>query len=546
MTTHLDIVDLLRNSTRFLNQNDLLNLALTSKTIHDEVAIDALYQTIYITKEPVLRSSEWFLETGTTYLSGYRALKKSNDQNDLFLFDRIERLLQSKHLPKIKKLIVDRDVFSDAESGLPLLDKFIKKMVKLDYLSDLDIREPLLFEENYTEYLKMSNLTRVKIASSESLAYVGSLRTLQSLEWFVLEPDFFNVKNLEGPIAQYLSNNLVELNIRDTENSSLRVIDYLHNMGVRFRNLQSLKFNHSHSSHDYSFAESNFFETIDPSKLKKLEISIACEEKNCSCMDDFFSELASRLENLHHLGLIENTQKTQYDHYTAEDWDIAISKFILKIPNVSRQLFTLCIRHNTPINGLILNNMDGNYTRRRKIYEAVLPNLRALNSLIAPTMLQSISSYEIYVSDLLWNGCVCEYCKEWLPRFDDYFMNHQYYSKEDGEYKDLVPTVFFAYVGDAIAKRYFTHLNWDLDGTHLAPSGCVWNLHGYENLHHFDNFKCDFDESYFGPLAIVVKHFFDGYMAFMVPNMPSLKTAIFSGIYYSINRETRTFTSIYD
>ena len=79
-----DLFIVLSHASIFLNQNDLLNLSLTSKEIHDVIAIPYLYRNIHITKNPVLRTKKWFLEGGITYISGYRSISVSYTHLDVY------------------------------------------------------------------------------------------------------------------------------------------------------------------------------------------------------------------------------------------------------------------------------------------------------------------------------------------------------------------------------------------------------------------------------------------------------------------------------
>lgn len=59
-----DLLIVLSYTSKFLNQNDLLNLSLVSKQVHNVVAIPSLYNNIHITRNPVLRTAKWLLEGG--------------------------------------------------------------------------------------------------------------------------------------------------------------------------------------------------------------------------------------------------------------------------------------------------------------------------------------------------------------------------------------------------------------------------------------------------------------------------------------------------
>lgn len=544
------LLTILSKTSFFLNQNDLLSLAQTSRQLHDSFAIEKLYHNITVTRDPVRRSDFWFTDCGRSYLSGYRTLKKSADQNDLFLYDRIERLLESRHLRHLRQLIIHDSVFQDRETGDPLLRQLLDKVIELDQIELLDIRDPLLFHEYKAKILNLSNLKSIRLIDIGSIETTKSLAELTSIEW-VLQYPAMPDKTLPSHVVEFLSTKFTkaELIFDDAETSSLLLISYLHSQGVRCSSLKSLKLNHVHGKNSYNrhlqqIEFDHLEEVVNLQTLEKLELGLSCENVGCGCVDDFLQDLAPRLQSLKELALIEKSTASM-DHQAKEDWDIMINKFLLHIPYVGENLRKLSIRHQTPLNGLSDDSVHGNYFRRRTLYDTVLPKLKSLQTLIAPTMLQSLSAYEVLVCDLLWNGCQCDYCGKVLPIFDQYIMNHQYYSKESGRYLDVIPTVFFAYAGDFLTHNSMDLVDWDLQASSFCPLYRAWNLHGYEALHHFENYDCLFDESTFQPLSVVITHFFDSYMDSMVQILPRLRTALLSGIYYAVDSESHSYESVY-
>ncbi|QLQ81832.1 hypothetical protein HG537_0G00860 [Torulaspora globosa] len=545
------LLTVLSKASSFLNQNDLLSLAQTSRLLHDNLAIERLYHSITITRDPIRRTDFWFIDCGRSYLSGYRALKKNADQNDLFLYDRIERLLESRHLRHIRRLVIQDSVFQDRQTGDPLLRKLLEKIIDLDQIELLDIRDDLLFHEYKAKILNLSNLKSIRLIDIASIGRTKSLAGLTSIEW-VLQYATIPDKPLSQQVIEFLSNKLVkaELMFDDAETSSLLLISYLHSQGVKCSSLKSLKLNHVHGkgSHDKHLQHIEFAhleEMVNLQTLEKLELGLSCENVGCGCVDDFLQELAPRLLSLKELALIEKSTAVSTDHQAKEDWDIMISKFLLHIPFVGANLRKLSIRHQTPLNGISDDSVHGNYFRRRTLYETVLPKLKSLQTLIAPTMLQSLSAYEVLVCDLLWNGCKCDYCAKVLPIFDQYIMNHQYCPKESGRYMDVIPTVFFAYAGDFLTHNSMDLVQWDLEAFNYSLFYRAWNMHGYEALHHFENYDCLFDESTFQPLSVAITHFFDSYMDSLVQILPSLRTVLLSGIYYAVDSQSHTYESVY-
>ncbi|SCV01775.1 LANO_0F13476g1_1 [Lachancea nothofagi CBS 11611] len=537
-----------RCAVEFLNQNDLLALGRTNKYFN-ELCSKKLYEKIVISRDPVLRSQEWYLDCGKSYVAGYRSWKKSQDQNDLFLYDRVVRLTGSSQLALVKEVVIQEDVFNNEKEGLVVLEQLVEKLIALDQLEVLDIRDSVLFSRFYSQYLKLSNLRQCQIWNVADLEQLQSVEKVKSLKLVLKQPRFDSL-SLSQRVKSALSHNLVELAVDDLEHSSLRLFQYFCTEGLILKAVRSLKFNHVHGIHDYNKTMREITilflkDTFLLEKISCLEFEGSCEITECSCFNDFLMDLAPYLHSLRELGLIERTFITQGDHYTEENWDLSVNKFVLHLPDVSERLKKLSIRHNPPLNGITIDSVEGNYVRRRTLYENVLPKLTSLESLIAPTFLRSVAAYEVLVCDLLWNGCECDFCAKVLAVIDAFIMNHQFYSYPDGGFKDIIPTVFFAYTGDALERRFVTETDWDLKTSSICPVTHAWDLHGYENIQHFQDYECHFDESAYVALCTCVAHFFNSYMDRLVKYLPSLRWCVLSGIYYAVN-DNNEYRSIYD
>lgn len=547
-----DLLIILSNVSEFLNQNDLVALSQVCRKVHDKVGIKKLYEKITITREPIIKSESWYLESNYSSLSGYREVLKTNDQNDLFLYDKIQRLLNSSHLHYINELIITDHVFNDVESGSPLLIELIRKLVSINLIESLEIFDSILLEETYDDYLKLTHLKSLNLLYLHDIFKTKTIQNVKSLQLrlpFDIEQEFGELINSE--LRSFFETKLKSLVINDVESSSLRFFQILHNSDIHLNAIESLKFNHFHGSIDYNsvareLSSIDILKVIDFINIKKLEMSIGCETENCPCFDEFLFDVSSQLPNLERIGLIENTHKTQGDHYTEENWDISIGRFLLSIPNVSSNLKALSINHNPPDNGEQLNAVDGNYFRRRNFYSELLPHFKALKTLSSPSLLLSLSAYDILIGDLLWNGCECDYCKKVLPILDEYIMNHQVYSDESGMYKDISVTNFFAYICDTLTKRFRNQIQWDLDVFNVAPTDEIWNFHGYSNIHHFEDYSCNFDSSVFTIVPRTVVHFFNGYMNNIINYLPNLQLVNLSGICYAVDKTSHTYINIYD
>lgn len=368
-----DLFIVLSHASIFLNQNDLLNLSLTSKEIHDVIAIPYLYRNIHITKNPVLRTKKWFLEGGITYISGYRSILKTGDKNDIFLYDKIERLLEASHLKSILQLTVDEDLFHNREEGLQLLQRLVNKVIELNMIEILDIKDSVLFELCSGNYYGLTCLKKWVVDSEIGFDNIRLCKNLKSLKWKL--PASLDLQNIMAPeVGTLLMKQLDggELEIKDEAYSSLRAFEYFDFLNLRFENIRRLKFNHVHKQSDgtntsVKLSSHAFKDVVNLSNLKALELEFSCEVDGCECDDDFLQELAGDLVSLVSLGFIEKTFTKKGYHYMDENWDLVINKFILNLPDVGKNLRLLSIRHDTPLDGKGIDTVDGNLLRRKKL-----------------------------------------------------------------------------------------------------------------------------------------------------------------------------------
>ncbi|CAB4252644.1 similar to Saccharomyces cerevisiae YMR258C ROY1 GTPase inhibitor with similarity to F-box proteins [Maudiozyma barnettii] len=547
------------NVSYFLNQNELLNLALVSKKLYDKIALPKLYNKIHITKNPILRVEGCYLDCNTTYISGYRSIQKTNDQNDLFLFDRIEQFISvlEKHSHLVKEFILDDSIFTDISGTQQLVSQLISIISNIQTIEKILIRDPMVSskfteKKHLIESLKYLELYNFMFFEGDSIASdVTSMK-------INIDSSFDPTIIIDDSLMNILINQLdtLEILLTDEHLNFMEILELLNRNKVLFKNVRALKFSFTHFQDDTSgkLIYDYFSQTFEINNIEKLEINFCCHIEYCNCIDNFLELLAPQMEKLNKIALADSLYQNKGDNTLQEHFDASVGKFLLCLPNYETQLKELCIRHDPPLNGLGTDTVEGNYYRRRKFYEEILPNFKSLEKLIVPRMLQSISLYEIIVCDLLWNGCTCSHCKKYLPYFDEYLMNHQYYSRETGSYEDIIPPVMFGYVGDMLDQRNRYEIDWDLNCFKYNPVNIYWNFHGYEQIHHFHNYKCNFDENIFHALLVCVAHFFNGYMDHLVAFLPSLKVAMLSGFYYTIadkelylyNGIQRRYKCIYD
>lgn len=525
----------------YLNQLDLVNLSQVSRSLK-RVFQPRLYHTVRISRRCVLRDDQNWIDAKVTYLSGLRDANATDNQNDMFLWDKIERLLESGHLSKVKNLVIEEDIFDDVESGRVLLNRLVETVLSLVQLESLEIRDAGLHCRWQARILDSKQLKFIEI--HDDLRQLDKLRDLTNLESVKLvlhKLEFPQIPEMgfEHSLRDDMNQKIKELIIETPpfEFSSWKMFQCL--QGLKFRQVRSLKFPHVHRPLDFAVDSNDIqvkimLEMFSWEQITQLEIISYCDIVSCHCLEDMLLQLSPHLQNLKKLALIERT--TLANHYKAENWDITIGKFISSIPHVSENLKSLSIRHSPSPKGECEDAVDGNYIRRRKIYDHILPHLQSLQHLILPNMLQSIAPYEMYSNDFLWNGCICSFCQEHLPRLDEYIMNHQIYDEKTGNFKDITTMQLMCFIGETLSKRLGgSRMNWDTNLIQLSPLDETWDFHNPYMIHHFHDYHCHFHgQVYWLDTVQCIEHFLNGYVYHLVQYMPQLRSIVINGVFFSV------------
>jgi hypothetical protein len=480
-----------------------------------------LYRRIYVRSNPSLKTPLWFLDCNKTEIAGLISIAKRSDQNDYLIYLKI--LVLMDNLPKyghlVKELIIFDDVFTE-KSGTDHLNDLVDSMEKhCPNLERLHI---------YDEKVKSFNRDSLKNMITDDLQKLDDVQPIESLTLTLHRYS----EELELPDLEKFQM-LRELIIEDEESASLRILKKLSDAGISKLQLRRFVFNHVHGLHDYNTVlrelTTKFIENcIDLSQLQEMEMTIGCQEKDCRCICEFLDELAPKLHSLTKVAFREMT--FHRDHYITEEWDVDVGRFLINVPS---KIKYLAIHHNPPMDGKLLNGLEGNYFRRRKLYENIVPKLKELETFVSPTFLQSTACYEILPSDLLWNGCECEFCSKFLPLYDKYLMDHAYYDTDDADFKDMISPRLFGLFGTELSKRL--QYNHDLDALSIPPSSTTWGFHGYQYISCFSDVDdCDFNKLLFEPLVVCVSHFMLEPVKFLKSQMPRLKTVALSGVYFTI------------
>lgn len=539
--------NILTNIVSFLPQNETLTLSHTSQLLH-HIASRKLYQNIIIQRTPVLRSSKWYIDSTYTYITTTRKNPSNKEVFDYVLLLKLERLLESlqlkvgkKYAQYVENFMLFGGAFLDLDNGLQVFNELLvilkKDCVNLkrfhnsqEGLIHLDF-ENLIHDTIYVDP-QHGDITLIP-QGKESL----TIQTYQG---------DFKLDNLNA------LKTLKELVLFDEELGGLRILKEISTTSpqLRLSNLQKLALCHVHDTHSHSNKlrplDFHLLSNLIPlEQITELELTLGCTIPQCPCLDSFVDDISPHLKSLVKVSL--NEKITSYkDHYHTENWDVAMLRMLINLPQ-SDKIHSLTINHDTPKYGSIKNGVDGNYLRRRRLYEGVLSKFTSLQTLVSNTMLLTASCYEILTSDLLWNGCECPYCVKFLPYFDEYLMNHGIRDTNsiDDEFHDMLSPKLFHIIGIELLHRVPalgelpTFEYWK-----FAPCDAKWGFHGYDQITCYEDYQCKFNEAWFDPAVVCVSHFFRDILRYVKKDLPQLRTVAFSNVYYTVTEND--VESVYD
>lgn len=208
-------------------------------------------------------------------------------------------------------------------------------------------------------------------------------------------------------------------------------------------------------------------------------LEIVFKTADFDALQESLSALIPIEKNLTHLSLIQDTPEFN-SHSKIEIFEIEALNFIKALPRL--KLFYM--RFWIPEDSIYEEDgVDGNYLRRLKFYRDLLPSgLLQKITLILPNLVSSLASYEQAMNTVLWNGCKCQHCLNYLDYVDEYLFTHQYYNDSQNCFKDIVSSHIISTISQYLSQRMILFNNTDtMDGvTHLLKFPLVnrmWNFH---------------------------------------------------------------------
>lgn len=524
--------DVLQRVARFLPQQGKVSWMYTNYSFYSTIQ-PTLYEKLLITPSGLSKSHDSFRDCKYTTI-GYLDTPMANlELNNRVFTSRQQVFLQSIQINSELCNMIKEVVIYDSKRGSNVTD-----IINKDLLEVLETCCPNI--ETFTSLntapyeIILPSLKRIDLHKLSSLERILELN-VEELH-ISSENILFNLHSLNESKAISFFSNLKSLILND-ELAQVMIIKYLLEIQTNTKfQFSSLKLIHYHSGNETTLEcnklAEQFINAIDEKKLRSLELVIGCDDLLCSCFEELFSTLKQSNFNLTSLSIVQKT--VQRDHNYSEKFDYHITELVKGIPN-NKNLKTLSIRHAYPLDFNCVGGFEGNYLHRIQMYKDLLPTLTGLETLIAPTFMQSIACYEQLMSDLLWNNeCLCSSCKDYTDIFDDYVQQHQYFSDYGGKFVDMFTSFLFGNVGKLMTDRLVD--DCDLFLLRYPKLIKFWDFHtgDHDVVHIDDDYECGIDATAFDRLGVVVDHFLKAYVKEIKSLQNNIKHVLLSGFFYEI------------
>ncbi|KAI5960806.1 uncharacterized protein KGF55_004376 [Candida pseudojiufengensis] len=226
----------------------------------------------------------------------------------------------------------------------------------------------------------------------------------------------------------------------------------------------------------------NLISRINWLTIKELELVIPCSSSDENYVLDCLDLIPINIPTLRKLSIVQGS--VFETHSLNESFDLNILNFI---SNYISNLSYLSIKHNTPQFGNFSDGVEGNYHRRFETYLSLLPKIITKSEspnfiLNLPNLFQTFACYEQNMNAILWNGCKCDYCDEYLNKLDEFLFRHKYYSKKLNKYKDLNVSHLMSIIANELNERQIQESSLtQLDQLSFPLWNNLWDFHSIPN-----------------------------------------------------------------
>ncbi|KAK6458476.1 uncharacterized protein RJT20DRAFT_32073 [Scheffersomyces xylosifermentans] len=480
-----------KNIILFLPQQELINLATTNYELY-EPCMQQLYKRIVVQADPVLTNdpkgrNNDFLDGNLTVIYGFRHNSKSGKvytlETQLKLVNaRLAVLNQSVSInPALLEYIQEISIIS--ENGQFNAHDDIKKNIQAlaNHLDGHSINKFFIGDAQLRAQIDLSKLSlRSVVIDSASQFEAANLHSCVELLVALDTTKDFNVQ-------KFKSLELESLILPDDEIKYWEFVD-----NILFANDIQLKV----STFKLLFSKdlsknTKLSKCIYWPHIHNLEILLGHENEDQDFVIDLLNLIP--LEHCIHLQKLSIVQLGIYTtHKSNEAFDINVFTFIDNLVQIQSQSLTksrlnyISIKHNLPATANFPDGFEGNYLRRYKSFGDLLPKLLVSKTdeeqpkinLFLPNVFQTLACYDQPMNTMLWNGCKCPHCEDYLGKLDDFLMYHKYYNSELKSYKDLNSSLIMFTIGEFLNSRFNNHdLLTGLSYLHYPLSNRLWNFH---------------------------------------------------------------------
>lgn len=516
----------------FLPQNDKVNLLYTN--YHFYVLVQPLlYRNLLFTRSAALSCRHTYDESLYTVIGGLKTPLATASLNNKISKTRQSVLLESLTINSELCKYVENIVFAGSYSNDGKVESF-HDVISLDLFEYVMKNCPNLKNTSAFDLSSYNkNFTKQQTVQLDSLKDLGSIINSPIKHLSIRSQDnLIDFNGLDDNLILVFFGQLQTLEFNEDISQSI-LLDKLNSLSQNVSNdkeplfhLQNLKVVFYHCFENYGEKLFSFLKRIDFKVLKRLEVAVGCDDMTCDCLQNFFHFLTKQDLKLQNLSFVQKTAHREHNY--SEKFDFHITQFIKQYASRESLKF-LSIRHAPPSDFNVGDGFEGNYLHRKALYEDVLPLLTNLETLICPTFLQSVAGYEQIISNLLWNGCECEHCNDYLPIFDKYILKHQYYDEEKSRMTDMISPILFGNVARVLSSRLPTGCDMFLDS--FPPVCRYWDFHSAPYLITHSG-ECSIDKSASPPIAICVAHFLREYVDSIGLMIPTLRRCVLSGVFF--------------
>lgn len=462
--------------TPFLTQQDLVNLACTNFHFY-EPCTRQLYKRLLVLRDPILRANRWEVEyeDGQTERGmGHRKCSDFTDCGWSAILGLQHEFISCKEISKVylddTQLEVVRTKLALLCESIrinPQLTTYIEEIVVLDNILDVDLL-PLARAVQNSPSLKRFHIANRRLRQSlreQSLLVRGLIDCVDDLG----SEDVRIALRIEIPRG-YVWDSVKTLVLpSDVENYWAIAAQ------LQWKTTQIETFKLVLHPTNMQWNE-DLIEKLNWETIRNLEIHVSM--KLLSVLDLVPNE------KLHRLSLVQNGSNET--HAESELFDLKIVAFVEECV-AHGNLRTLSIKHHLQPYGHFIDGVEGNYLRRLKIYNEILPHILQRSpchiTLYLPNIFHSLANFEPRMNVMLWNGCKCAHCSRYLGEVDEYLMYHKHFNQKlgkvrgDGEWRDLNSSTMFTAIGRFLSSRM---IDDEMLMTGLFPMpllNTVWNMH---------------------------------------------------------------------